>query len=576
LFADFIYKAIYTLVEDQDVGCRSCIPPTSPYRNETFFRIENSDPDEMRITDIFFAPLNGTQALYVIARGGEESVFRIRYTGNVDNAPPTPVLILPDQSGMFRVGEELQFDGITSSDPDGDSLTFFWEFGDGETSEEVSPTHSFTSPGEYTITLTVMDTIGQEQQTSDIIMIGVPPVVKILSPTDDEEFYVGEVLKLRGLAFDSTGNVLPEDQLTWEVRQHHANHFHPFLDPTVGNNIDLFGTPAPEDFFAATNSYLRIILSATDSYGLHTEVDLLVQPMKKNVTIATTPPGIEMVVENNAVITPREIVSWQGHQLNVLAKDVPPFEFRAWSDGDANRERKIEINMDNQQILAVFCAQDNWLCTSSEECCGGLCVDNYCQSVGTEQNNDFPSTSEDQHDGTDLDNTEEVTEEGNDDSKRSSLGRKVIALVVLFILFVIACPALFLYIRKKQRLNAGKSELPFSEAPIVRDSISTGGDLEELPMVVASNSGDKSQMTSADGTSVSQSRNINGNSDTGSSSSSEAASPENITDCDDTPQAISLEDGSGITENSGMLVDLESLMLENQIHEKGSYEELHA
>ena len=35
--------------------------------------------------------------------------------------------------------------------------TFFWEFGDGETSTEENPTHTYTSNGPYSVTLTVFD-----------------------------------------------------------------------------------------------------------------------------------------------------------------------------------------------------------------------------------------------------------------------------------------------------------------------------------------------------------------------------------------------------------------------------------
>jgi PKD repeat protein len=608
------------LIEDPEGGCRSCTPPTSSYRNETFFRIENSDPDDARITDIFFAPYNknnnNVQALYVISRGGEEPVIRIRNTGIVDNAPPTPEMILPGESDLFNVGEELQFDGSASSDPDGDDLTFFWEFGDGETSEEISPIHSFTSAGEYTVTLTVKDSMGQEQQTSKTIMIGQPPKVMILSPLDNEEFYVGEVLQLRGLALDSMGGTLSDDHLTWEVRQHHANHFHPYLDPTVGNNIELFGAPAPEDFFAATNSYLHIILSATDSYGLHTEVDLLVQPIKRNVTIASSPPGIELVVENYAVITPTEIVSWQGHHLTVLAKDFPPFEFRAWSDGDTNQERKIEISEDNQQILAFYCARQKWFCTSSEECCSGFCIENSCQSDGSEQNNEsqnFDSSSDQTNNGGsssenqtlsgDLDDAEEDTGEGNqhntdttgddaegvtgageenDQTERSSLGMTGIALIVLVSLILITCPFLFMYIRKEHRLTAGKGDPPSNDTPFGRDSLSIGGDKEEVAiaptflMVIASNSGGKSNLTLEDRTSASHSRNINASSDTGSSLSSEAVSPEPSTTGEDIQETISLEETTEIPEMGDKFVDLESSLVRKEVDVKGSNEESRA
>ena len=45
----------------------------------------------------------------------------------------------------------------TSSDPDGSITSWFWDFGDGNTSELQTPTHKFTTEGDYNVTLTVKD-----------------------------------------------------------------------------------------------------------------------------------------------------------------------------------------------------------------------------------------------------------------------------------------------------------------------------------------------------------------------------------------------------------------------------------
>ncbi|UAL30592.1 PKD domain-containing protein [Nocardioides rotundus] len=48
-------------------------------------------------------------------------------------------------------------DGSGSSDPEGDPLTFGWDFGDGESGSGVSVTHSFPTSGTYPVRLTVSD-----------------------------------------------------------------------------------------------------------------------------------------------------------------------------------------------------------------------------------------------------------------------------------------------------------------------------------------------------------------------------------------------------------------------------------
>lgn len=54
---------------------------------------------------------------------------------------------------------EIAFWG-EGADPDGGPLTFTWTFGDGQTAVGPEPEHTFTTPGLYTVTLTVTDDEG--------------------------------------------------------------------------------------------------------------------------------------------------------------------------------------------------------------------------------------------------------------------------------------------------------------------------------------------------------------------------------------------------------------------------------
>ena len=78
-------------------------------------------------------------------------------TVSVQLEVPVP---MADPNGPYygHVGKLVQFDGSGSSGPDGDPLTYSWDFGDGSpegTGE--APVHVYASEGVYTVTLVVND-----------------------------------------------------------------------------------------------------------------------------------------------------------------------------------------------------------------------------------------------------------------------------------------------------------------------------------------------------------------------------------------------------------------------------------
>lgn len=77
------------------------------------------------------------------------------------------------------IDTESVFEGTASSDPDGDSLTYQWEFGDGAIGQGVKATHRYTKGGVYTVTLKVDDnsqTACSSSQTSFKVRINEQPV----------------------------------------------------------------------------------------------------------------------------------------------------------------------------------------------------------------------------------------------------------------------------------------------------------------------------------------------------------------------------------------------------------------
>ncbi len=330
LFSDYVFGKIYQLVPNGG-GCRLCGPPTSSFNQIEFAPIA-------QITSMRFGPYGTGQALYYVTRDGS-AVRRIAFTGSSNRTPVASATANPTSGAVPLL---VQFDGSASSDPDGDSLTYEWDFeSDGNTdSTAVTVNHTYEQAGVYTAKLTVRDGKGGENSTTVRIDAGNrAPTATIGTPTADTLFAVGEHITLHGSATDPDDGPLPNSALTWQVILHHATHIHPFLEPTVGNDIEIVA-PGPEDLDAARTSYLEIQLTATDSNGLTSTVTQELRPKFVDVTFQSSPVGLNLTVSGATFATPATVSSWEAANLTVSAPNQTdtsgqPWVFDTWSDGGA-------------------------------------------------------------------------------------------------------------------------------------------------------------------------------------------------------------------------------------------------
>ncbi len=110
------------------------------------------------------------------------------------NDRPSAIIDSPTEGSAFSVNDEIEFAAVSSSDPDGDKLSYYWS---SNISGEFGDEKSFLSRldiGKHEIQLIVKDTSGAEDFT--LINISVFPIPSVVSdfPGTDKEYYSTEFI----------------------------------------------------------------------------------------------------------------------------------------------------------------------------------------------------------------------------------------------------------------------------------------------------------------------------------------------------------------------------------------------
>ena len=133
---------------------------TDPNVGDTFTRLWNFGDGTPTSTSTALShrfPASGTYTVTLTVTDGwgrsASTSIAITRTEPPANAPPTPLISTPVCTGLV-----CSFSGIGSTDPNGDAMTYLWDFGDGTaTSTSSTPSHTYAAAGTYTVTLTVTD-----------------------------------------------------------------------------------------------------------------------------------------------------------------------------------------------------------------------------------------------------------------------------------------------------------------------------------------------------------------------------------------------------------------------------------
>jgi len=224
--------------------------------------------------DIIHLSLNKQDGnLYYINIQGE--IRRISYGGN-----PAPVALIKADVFYGPSPLSVNFDATTSFDPNSNSVSYYWDFGDGTSSSAAQPNHLFSTSNEliesFTVTLTVTDSLGASGYAQAVVSLNnSPPVVKITSFADGAQ-YPTDYTSLLVLRADVADAEHPLAELTheWRIFFHHNDHFHPEpVDFNPQSHLLISPIGCGDETY-----YYRIQLKVTDPAGLAAEVSQRIFP----------------------------------------------------------------------------------------------------------------------------------------------------------------------------------------------------------------------------------------------------------------------------------------------------------
>jgi hypothetical protein len=197
---------------------------------------------------------------------------------------------------------------------------------------------------------------------------GAAPVATIAAPAPSLTYKVGDVVSFSGSATDVEDGAIPDSGLSWQVIVHHCPggvcHLHPFM--SVAGPSGSFTVPDHGD-----DSYFELALTATDSSGKTGLASVSIRPQTVKLTLATSPPGLQVVYGGTAYTAPATVTTIVGstHTIGAPSPQSQPnatYTFASWSDGLA-AQHDVTVGASDATITATFAgatappSSDVWL-----------------------------------------------------------------------------------------------------------------------------------------------------------------------------------------------------------------------
>ncbi len=135
-------------------------------------------------------------------------------------------------------------------------LTYAWDFGDGATSSQASPSHVYASAGTFPVTLTVTNSAGSDNQTQPVTVTQENTSITLLNPNGGEKWQQGSIQTLRwNYAGDPGTHVKIEALRGTQVLATVTSSYPIGLGGSGSYNLTFpYGTPLGSDYFIKVTS----------------------------------------------------------------------------------------------------------------------------------------------------------------------------------------------------------------------------------------------------------------------------------------------------------------------------------
>ena len=149
-------------------------------------------------------------------------------------------------------------DGSGSFDADGDSLSYSWDLGDGNSDTNAIVMHSYPQ-GVYSAELTVDDSNGGMNTAPGVRIVSgnERPSAAVTQPADQTRYNAGQTFSFSGTGMDPEEGAIPCAQFTWKAALHRQDFVHAFFGPVQGIcsgsfTIPVSGVTSPDVFYRVT------------------------------------------------------------------------------------------------------------------------------------------------------------------------------------------------------------------------------------------------------------------------------------------------------------------------------------